>query len=121
MLRDGPPLFSSGSTLSNHIPMKPSQVSSAFLAVSILALAPFSGAACTHRGAAPTAQPEIPTSTPGEVDYRTDDPRLRFINVDEVKKGTVNGITAATGTIAFDEDHTSHVGSPVSGRVEEIL
>ena len=32
-----------------------------------------------------------------------------------------SGISAATGRIAFDEDHTSRVGSPISGRVEQIL
>jgi cobalt-zinc-cadmium efflux system membrane fusion protein len=120
MLRDSPPRFSYGSTLPTHIPMNPSQVSSVFLAASILVLVPFSGS-CTRRSAEPASQAETQPSTPGEVDYRIDDPRLRFIKVAEVKKGTVNGITAATGNIAFDEDHTSHVGSPVSGRVEEIL
>jgi len=38
-----------------------------------------------------------------------------------VEKGALGGLTAATGRIAFDEDHTSRVGSPVSGRVDQIL
>lgn len=56
-----------------------------------------------------------------ELEYKPDDPRLRFIKVADVEKGTVGAIAAVTGRIAFDEDHTSRVGSPVSGRVEELL
>src|SRR2546425_3419699 len=65
--------------------------------------------AATKSGASP-AQPGV---LPKEA--------LRYIKTEEAHAGTDTGITAATGKIAFNEDRTSRVATPLSGRVQEIL
>jgi cobalt-zinc-cadmium efflux system membrane fusion protein len=44
-------------------------------------------------------------------------PRASFVKVEQIKSEPDTEMSAATGKVAFNEDVTSHIGSPVSGRV----
>jgi cobalt-zinc-cadmium efflux system membrane fusion protein len=47
--------------------------------------------------------------------------KVQYLKFAEATVAGTTNLTAATGKIAFDEDHTSRVGSPLSGRVETLL
>jgi cobalt-zinc-cadmium efflux system membrane fusion protein len=47
--------------------------------------------------------------------------RVPYLKFAEASVSGPGGVTIATGKVAFDEDHTSRVGSPLSGRVEALL
>jgi cobalt-zinc-cadmium efflux system membrane fusion protein len=48
-------------------------------------------------------------------------PRLNFIKVEVAQESDVAPSVHLTGRIAFDEDHTQRVSSPIDGRVTKIL
>jgi cobalt-zinc-cadmium efflux system membrane fusion protein len=47
--------------------------------------------------------------------------KIQYLKFAEAVIGGAGNSAASTGKIAFDEDHTSRVGSPLSGRVESLL
>jgi cobalt-zinc-cadmium efflux system membrane fusion protein len=47
--------------------------------------------------------------------------KIQYLKFAEATISGAGNSTASTGKIAFDEDHTSRVGSPLSGRVESLL
>ncbi len=67
---------------------------------------------------APPPAPAITSPAPGEI-------RLAevpaFVKVAEAASAADAGATAATGKVAFDEEHVSRVAAPVSGRVVDLL
>jgi cobalt-zinc-cadmium efflux system membrane fusion protein len=48
-------------------------------------------------------------------------PRLSYIKVDVAEEADVAPNVQLTGRVAFDEDHTQRVSSPIDGRVTKIL
>ena len=48
-------------------------------------------------------------------------PRLDFIKVEVVKESDGGGKITLSGRVAFDEDHTQRVASPIDGRATNIL
>src|SRR5256885_2284546 len=67
------------------------------------------------------AEEEGPTSAGDPSSDLVLDPTGRKLQSLKIAEATVSGAahsTAAAGKVAFDEDHTSRVGSPLSGRVE---
>src|SRR5437867_7621958 len=79
----------------------------------------FSLAACHAR----TTEEERPALAGNPSPDLLLDPTGRKLQYLKIAEATVLGAahsTAATGKIAFDEDHTSRVGSPLSGRVETL-
>jgi cobalt-zinc-cadmium efflux system membrane fusion protein len=47
--------------------------------------------------------------------------KIQYLKYAEASVAGTAVVAAATGKIAFDEDHTSRVGSPLSGRVDSLL
>src|SRR5678815_3702597 len=48
-------------------------------------------------------------------------PRLNYIKVEVAQEVDVAPSVQLTGRVAFDEDHTQRVASPIDGRVAKIL
>lgn len=72
--------------------------------------------ACARRASA--VAPEDGPPPPGQVKL---DPLPDYVRVAPVERSADGGVTAATGRVTFDEERASRVGSPVSGRVVELL
>ncbi len=74
------------------------------------------------RGAAAhDARPQAPAITspaPGEIQLAE---VPAFVKIAEAASVADAGATAATGKVAFDEEHVSRVAAPVSGRVVDLL
>src|SRR5256885_1095016 len=71
---------------------------------------------------------EVPSApAAGQGDHESElrlDPsgrKIQYLKFAEVAVAAASSVTAGTGEIAFGEDHTSRAGSPLSGRVEELL
>ncbi len=69
------------------------------------------------RSAESSGSAEAPAN---EVDLEPGNRKLQYVKLGEATVGVLAGLTAATGKVAFDEDRTSRVGSPLSGRVDGI-
>jgi cobalt-zinc-cadmium efflux system membrane fusion protein len=59
-----------------------------------------------------------PPSGPGETRLAAPPP---FLKVAPVTESTEAGVAAATGRVTFNEDRVSRVGSPLNGRILELL
>ncbi|BDG08912.1 efflux RND transporter periplasmic adaptor subunit [Anaeromyxobacter paludicola] len=81
---------------------------------SLLALAA-TLSACSRAASAPAGAP--PPPGPGVLELRAVPAYVRVAPVEVSRDG---GLATATGRVGFDEDHTSRVGSPLSGRVVEL-
>jgi len=77
--------------------------------VTLLALA---SAACSQAAAEAPEQPEL------KLDPAS--PKMGFVKTAQVKASVETESAAATGKVSFNEDVTSRVGSPVSGRVQQL-
>ncbi len=64
------------------------------------------------------AAPAGPLPQPGQVKL---EPLPDYVRVAPVERISGGGVTAATGRVTFDEERASRVGSPVSGRVVDLL
>jgi cobalt-zinc-cadmium efflux system membrane fusion protein len=63
-----------------------------------------------------------PACSPGQAaENNHPAPAGDYVKVAEATAVTTGETLAAAGKVGFDEDHTSRVGSPLSGRVEAIL
>ena len=61
-----------------------------------------------------------PTTPPGEA-WLTQEQVTRKLKVDTIDDRPVGGIIPASGKIAFNDAHVTHVFSPVTGRLTKIL
>lgn len=63
-------------------------------------------------------------ATPGTRDSITldkDSPHLQFIKIETVQEGDAAGTVTFPGRVAFDEDHTQRLSTPVDGRATALL
>lgn len=72
------------------------------------------GAAHPAVAAAPAARPP---ATPGLVRFAADDPQLSFLKVAAIDEQALPLAEPVAGRIAYDEERTSRIASPVLGRV----
>jgi len=84
----------------------------------VLLCALLGGVACGN-GAGSHA--EAGEHTPGSLRLAPGNPKLDFIKVETVKESEAATAIALTGRVAFDEDHTQRVASPIDGRAVQIL
>lgn len=55
------------------------------------------------------------------ISFEANAPQLAYLKIDVVHKGQVPIIEALQGFVAYNEDHTSRITSPVNGRVIQIF
>jgi cobalt-zinc-cadmium efflux system membrane fusion protein len=48
-------------------------------------------------------------------------PRAKFVKVETVQESLASALVALTGRVAFDEEHTQRVATPIDGRVTALL
>jgi membrane fusion protein, heavy metal efflux system len=77
-------------------------------------------AGCTHLAEEPAAAQASERSR-DFVRLDPKSPRLDFIKVEVVKESDGGGTISLPGRVAFDEDHTQRVASPIDGRALAIL
>ncbi|MCC7485915.1 MAG: efflux RND transporter periplasmic adaptor subunit [Burkholderiales bacterium] len=70
--------------------------------------------------AAPDARQQPASDTPGEVRFAAGAPQLAYIGVDTVSARRDRVVAVLPAELAFDEDHTVRVLSPVSGRIGSL-
>lgn len=75
----------------------------------------FAGACSSHSEGAVT-----PSTPPGEA-WLTPEQVARKLKIDTIDDRPVGGIIPASGKIAFNDAHVTHVFSPVTGRLTKIL
>jgi cobalt-zinc-cadmium efflux system membrane fusion protein len=69
-----------------------------------------------------TERPTAGAETPGgDLQLDPGGRKIQYLKYAEAAVAGTAVVSAATGKVAFDEDHTSRVGSPLSGRVESLL
>jgi len=73
-------------------------------------------AACT---AAEEKKPEE-TEESDALDFSKHQDALKYVRIEAVKKETIRPQIQLPGKIAFDEDHTQRVSSPIDGRVTQL-
>src|SRR4051794_33168234 len=49
------------------------------------------------------------------------DPKLPFLKVEVVKEADIGPMMNLTGRVAFDENHTQRVSSPIDGRATKLF
>src|SRR5262245_58012507 len=74
--------------------------------------------ACRTTDDAPA--PEPPASPSGEVRLEPNDPKLAYLTLDTVAPRTEKVVAVLPAQLVVDEDHTSRIASPVTGRVRTI-
>lgn len=84
--------------------------------VSVLCLLVFS---CAHdRAPAARGQEEVAQDS---IRIPSGSPHLDFIKIESVSETDASGAAVLTGRVAFDEDHTQRVSSPIDGRVAALF
>jgi cobalt-zinc-cadmium efflux system membrane fusion protein len=67
-------------------------------------------------------RPSVGAETPtGDLQLDPSGRKIQYLKYAEAAVSGTALVSTATGKIAFDEDHTSRVGSPLSGRVDSLL
>src|SRR6185369_654771 len=82
------------------------------------------GASCSGRANSEEAAASGPGGSERSRDFIHLDPkspRLDFIKIEVVKESEGASRIALPGRVAFDEDHTQRVASPIDGRVIALL
>jgi cobalt-zinc-cadmium efflux system membrane fusion protein len=85
----------------------------------LAAIAPWCVTACANGNAATTAEPAEHQRDFIQLDPKS--PRLSFVKVEVVAESRKAATVDLTGRVAFDEDHTQRVASPIDGRATSIL
>lgn len=55
------------------------------------------------------------------LDFRNHQESLKYVQIETVKQVTIRPSLNLPGKIAFDEDHTQRIASPIDGRVHAVL
>ena len=76
---------------------------------------------CSHLTDDPAAAAQPSEHSRDFVRLDPKSPRLDFIKVEVVKESEGGGKLTLPGRVAFDEDHTQRVASPIDGRATAIL
>jgi len=92
---------------------------SAFPLVSLLGLMGLAGcgSSCAAHGAPPVGD----QGPKDAIKVDANSPRMKFIKIEPATESDASGAMTLTGKIAFDEDHTQRVASPLDGRATAIL
>ncbi len=85
----------------------------------LCALAALASLAACNGHAAPSG--EAGEHAPGVLKLQPGNPKLDFIKVETLKESSAAAEMALTGKVAFDEDRTQRVSSPVDGRATSLL
>ena len=72
---------------------------------------------CSAHGAPPPGDP----GPEGAIRVDANSPRMKFIKVEAAEESDATSAMTLTGKVAFDEDHTQRVASPLDGRATAIL
>jgi len=75
--------------------------------------------ACGHKGGTEAGQANA--AERDSVTIEKSSPRMQFLKIEEVAESDGAGTVSLTGRVAFDEDHTQRVSSPLSGRATALL
>jgi cobalt-zinc-cadmium efflux system membrane fusion protein len=75
--------------------------------------------ACGHRGSAEGGQASAATRESIQIDKAS--PRMQFVKVQQVEESDAAGTVMLPGRVAFDEEHTQRVSSPLDGRATALL
>jgi membrane fusion protein, heavy metal efflux system len=86
-----------------------------------LSVGAFSPTLACHGQPAVDDRPVSVVAAASELQLEPGGRKIQYLKFAEATVAGAGNSTAATGKIAFDEDHTSRVGSPLSGRVESLL
>ncbi len=62
-----------------------------------------------------------PATSADSLQFDTRSPQLNFIKVETVAESQGGPSARLTGIVAFDEDHTQRLASPIDGRVTKVL
>lgn len=73
---------------------------------------------CSKEDSAP---PQAPHGTRGSLQIEAGSPRLDYIKIEPSEESSSTTLISLPGKVAFDEEHTQHVSSPMDGRVTAIL
>ncbi len=87
-------------------------------ALGIAAIAACAG--CGHSQSAEAGQTG-PGASDSTIKIEQGSPQLQFVKIGDVQESDVAGTLVLTGRIAFDEDHTQRVSSPLDGRATALL
>jgi cobalt-zinc-cadmium efflux system membrane fusion protein len=86
----------------------------------MLGLVAILGTGCGRHAAAETPE-NAAAPAPGTVVVEPGSARAKFIKVDAVQESDAAATVTLTGRVAFDEDHTQRVSSPLDGRATSLL
>src|SRR5215471_11864082 len=65
--------------------------------------------------------PEADAHSRDTIHIGAQDPKLAFIKVEAVQETDGGPMIGLTGRVAFDEDHTQRVSSPIDGRATRLF
>ncbi len=84
-------------------------------------VATFALAACAHGEAHEQEAPPVASNDGASMHFDPNSPAMGFVKIGTVAKSDVPVAALLTGQVAFDEDHTQRVASPLDGRATRLL